>query len=141
MNTIKARARNAKPAASNKPKRTAAPSKVHPIIIYPFKPAGHYNDLASLYQLVERLDADKGLYARPITVMDRKTHYSMNGDRTFHKFRNNVVTKHSDILDAWCVDTCQMWYAGLGMAFERGNPGDVYWLIPGDFNYGTPVGQ
>ena len=34
-----------------------------------------------------------------------------------------------------------MWYAGLGMAFEQGGPGDVYWLIPGDFNYGSRVGQ
>jgi hypothetical protein len=39
------------------------------------------------------------------------------------------------------VDTCQMWYCGLGRAFERGQPGDVYWLIPGDFNYGTAAGQ
>jgi hypothetical protein len=34
-----------------------------------------------------------------------------------------------------------MWYSGLGMAFERGGRDDVYWLIPGDFNYGTPVGR
>ncbi len=30
---------------------------------------------------------------------------------------------------------------GLGLAFERGGPHDVYWLIPGDFNYGTSIGQ
>jgi hypothetical protein len=34
-----------------------------------------------------------------------------------------------------------MWYAGLGAAFERGNAGDVYWLIPGDFNYGAAAGR
>jgi hypothetical protein len=34
-----------------------------------------------------------------------------------------------------------MWYTGLGTAFETGQPDDVYWLIPGDFNYGTAVGQ
>jgi len=34
-----------------------------------------------------------------------------------------------------------MWYTGLGQAYERGGPNDVYWLIPGDFNYGTPVGK
>jgi len=39
------------------------------------------------------------------------------------------------------VDTCQMWYSGLGMAYEKGGPNDVYWLIPGDFNYGTAVGK
>jgi hypothetical protein len=34
-----------------------------------------------------------------------------------------------------------MWYSGLGRAYEQGGPDDVYWLIPGDFNYGTPVGR
>jgi hypothetical protein len=34
-----------------------------------------------------------------------------------------------------------MWYSGLGLAYERGGPDDVYWLIPGDFNYGTVVGK
>jgi hypothetical protein len=29
----------------------------------------------------------------------------------------------------------------LGLAFEQGGPDDVYWLIPGDFDYGTTVGQ
>ena len=34
-----------------------------------------------------------------------------------------------------------MWYTGLGAAWEEGAEGDVYWLIPGDFNYGSQVGQ
>jgi hypothetical protein len=34
-----------------------------------------------------------------------------------------------------------MWYTGLGDAFQRGKNGDIYWLIPGDFNYGTTIGQ
>ena len=97
--------------------------------------------MKALYQLVARLDEDKGSYARPVTVMDRKTHFMMNGDSAFHDFRIEVVGRHSEILDAWCVDTCQMWYTGLGRAFEKGANNDVYWLIPGDFNYGTPVGR
>jgi hypothetical protein len=44
-------------------------------------------------------------------------------------------------MDAWCVDTCQMWYSGLGLAFEKGSSEDVYWLIPGDFNYGSAMGR
>jgi len=70
-----------------------------------------------------------------------KTYHSMEHDKTFLKFRDNVVQKHSEMIDAWCVDTCQMWYSGLGLAYEKGGPEDVYWLIPGDFNYGTPTGQ
>src|SRR5437773_10643513 len=34
-----------------------------------------------------------------------------------------------------------MWCSGLGLAFEKGGSEDVYWLIPGDFNYGTAVGR
>ncbi|HKI72848.1 MAG TPA: hypothetical protein VKA81_10755, partial [Verrucomicrobiae bacterium] len=115
--------------------------KIHPVVIYPFKQPGHYSDLEELYQLIARLDADKHTYARPITVVDRKTHYAMEGNKAFLDFRKNTVARHSDILDAWCVDTCQMWCSGLGTAFEQGGPDDVYWLLPGDFNYGTAVGK
>jgi len=115
--------------------------KIHPIIIYPFRQPSGYSDLQALYELVARLDAGKATYARPITVMDRKTYYAMEDDKAFYDFRKHTVAKHSEILDDWCVDTCQMWYAGLGMAYEKGGPDDVYWLIPGDFNYGTAVGQ
>src|SRR5260221_10317749 len=73
--------------------------------------------------------------------MDRKTHSSSEQDKRFLDFRKNTVAQHSEILDAWCVDTCQMWYSGLGLAFEKGGDDDVYWLIPGDFNYGTAVGK
>ena len=115
--------------------------KVHPIIIYPFQQGDDYSDLEALYGMIERLEGDKERYARPLTVIDRKTHYAKERDKAFVNFRKSVVGRHSDILDAWCVDTCQMWYAGLGHAFERGGPQDVYWLIPGDFNYGTSAGQ
>src|SRR5271169_6874815 len=114
---------------------------IHPVIIYPFSQPSDYADLKALYELVARLDAQKDTYARPITVVDRKTHYRMAHDGAFLAIKKGTVARYSDILDAWCVDTCQMWYSGLGMAFEKGKPGDVYWLIPGDFNYGTAVGQ
>src|SRR3954468_20954741 len=126
---------------TKKKDRVPRQGKIHPIVIYPFKLAEHYTDLESLYELIARLDHEKDIYARPITVMDRKTYHSMEHDKAFLKFRSDVVKKHSEILDAWCVDTCQMWYSALGMAYEKGGPNDVYWLIPGDFNYGTPMGQ
>ncbi len=113
---------------------------IHPVVIYPFRQPDDYTDLKELYGLVAKLAAQGDTYARPITVMDRKTHYAMARNRRFLHFRDKTVACHSDILDAWCVDTCQMWYAGLGAAFERGAPGDTYWLIPGDFNYGSSMG-
>jgi hypothetical protein len=114
---------------------------VHPVVIYPFGETPHFDDLAELYGLIRRLAAQPDLYARPITVMDRKTSDLMAGNPRFQKFRRTVVARCSDILDVWSVDTCQMWYAGLGHAFQRGKAKDVYWLIPGDFNYGTPMGR
>jgi hypothetical protein len=115
--------------------------KIHPVIIYPFKHPAAYGDLEALYGLVAKLKSDQETYNAPLTVMDRKTHYAMERKKGFLEFRKNVVGRHSEILDCWCVDTCQMWYTGLGHAFEKGQPGDVYWLIPGDFNYGAKVGQ
>jgi hypothetical protein len=127
-----------KPAASRVKPMSAA--KIHPVITYPFNPTSHYRDLEALYGLVERLGAEPKRYARPITVMDRKTYYSQRKAAPFHAFRDGTIARCGDMLDAWGVDTCQMWYTGLGAAFERGKAGDVYWLIPGDFNYGTTVG-
>jgi len=115
--------------------------RIHPVIIYPFRQPSDYTDLEELYRLVARLDAEKDKYVRPITVVDRKTQLAMEGNKTFLKFRKDVVARHSDILDAWCVDTCQMWCTGLGRAFDEGEANDVHWLIPGDFNYGSNVGK
>ena len=129
-----------RPKASPKP-ASREHGLIHPVVVYPFIQPNDYTDLKALYGLVARLDADKSTYARPITVIDRKTQTRHAEDDAFLAFRKATVARHSDVLEAWCVDTCQMWYSGLGLAFERGAPGDVYWLIPGDFNYGTAVGR
>jgi hypothetical protein len=134
---MKTTEKTARGASSKK----AAAGRIHPVVIYPFKQPSQYCDLEALYGLVARLASQPDEYARPITVLDRKTHYRTEGDAAFLNFRKNVVARHSEIIDAWCVDTCQMWYQGLGAAFERGAGGDIYWLIPGDFNYGSGAGQ
>jgi hypothetical protein len=128
-------------ATSRGTARARAGGRIHPVVIYPYRQPKDYTDLRQLYQLVARLDRDRDTYARPVTVMDRKTYYANAADRPFLDFRRRTLARHSDIVDAWCVDTCQMWNTGLGFAFERGGPEDVYWLIPGDFNYGTPAGH
>jgi hypothetical protein len=120
---------------------TTHKARIHPVVIYPFRQPHDYSDLKELYQMIARLDGEKEKFARAITVVDRKTHYSMEGNKAFLDFRNNTIAKYSDIHDAWCVDTCQMWCSGLGSAFERGRTEDVYWLIPGDFNYGSVGGR
>src|SRR5262245_61615301 len=82
------------------------PGRVHPVVIYPFRPPDSYSDLEELYQLVARLNSEPSRYSRPVTVIDRKTHAARNDDRRYLGFREETVATHSDILDAWCVDTC-----------------------------------
>src|SRR5215471_13877948 len=79
---------------------------IHPVIVYPYNQPDDYTDLKALYELVARLYADKRTYARPITVMDRKTHNRMAEDPAFLEFKKGTVARHSEVLDAWCVDTC-----------------------------------
>jgi hypothetical protein len=128
-------------AASTGKEAPGRDRRIHPVVIYPFKQPSHYADLEALYGLIARLTSEPNKYARPITVLDRKTQTAAMGDPNFLKFRKGTVARVSNVLDAWCVDTCQMWYAGLGAAFEEGQPDDIYWLIPGDFNYGTGTGR
>lgn len=115
--------------------------RIHPVVIYPFRHPADLSHLERLYRFVAELAADPDTYARPVTVVDRKTHHSNARNRAYKEFRNQTVGEHSEILDVWCADTCQMWYSGLGQAHDRGAAGDVYWVIPGDFNYGSQVGQ
>lgn len=137
----KSAANHASPAPANRKAKTTGPGRIHPVIIYPFLPPNYYHDLEELYGLVARLDGEPQRFARPLTVMDRKTISRHQGNKAFADFRHRTVAKHSDVVEAWCVDTCQMWYTGLGTAMDRGHSGDAYWLIPGDFNYGSPVGR
>lgn len=115
--------------------------RIHAVITYPFHHPTDLGDLEHLYGMIARLDADKATYARPITVIDRKTREAMSKSKRHVNFREKTIAGCSDIVDAWCVDTCQMWYTGLGEAFDRGRSGDTYWVIPGDFNYGSPMGR
>ncbi len=131
------RSSNPRKVSASKP----ATGRIHPVITFPFRHPANLEDLQQLYGLVERLDSNKTTYARPITVMDCKTRAALAKSPRHRQFRNRTVARHSDMLEAWCVDTCQMWYSGLGLAYERGGPNDVYWLIPGDFNYGSPMGR
>ncbi len=141
MSKHRASTQRAGAKGAGKKSGAAGSARIHPVIIYPFRQPRDYTDLKALYELVARLDGDRDRYMRPITVMDRKTYYAAEKSPAFINFRKETVARHSDILDAWCVDTCQMWCSGLGKAFEQGRPKDVYWLIPGDFNYGAKLGH
>jgi hypothetical protein len=141
MNETSSKSNPVSTAAAGAEPQDIKRGKIHPVVIYPFVHPSDHADLEELYQFIAQLDADKENCARPITVMDRKTYDTARWNKEFLDFRSQVVARHSQILDAWCVDTCQMWYTGLGVASEQGSSKDVYWLIPGDFNYGATEGR
>ena len=125
-------------------------ARIHPVVIYPYTQSGNYSDLLVLYEgLISKLAENPNVYAKPITVMNRQTYYNnakykFNEDwnKEFERFRQDIVMKYSQIIDAWCVDTCQMWLGGFGYAYDSAQTGeDVYWLIPGDFNYSSEAGR
>lgn len=128
-----------------------AERRIYPIIIYPFNHPSNLDHLKKLYDFVADLDPKK--YFKPITIINRQTIDNVyrnnslteeeNNERkaAFDGFMSNVVESVSEVHKAWCVDTCQMWLAGFGLASDKDTPiGAVYWLIPGDFHYGSENG-
>jgi hypothetical protein len=117
--------------------------KVHPIVIYPFSQPRDLRHLRALYgDVIKRVAANTARYARPLTVINRQTFHRNSQNAEFRDFLNNYVEKYSTILHTWSVDSCQLWLHGFGHAFdERATVYDVYWLIPGDFDYASPAGQ
>lgn len=126
--------------------------RVYPIVIYPFTHPRDLSHLEALYEFLSGLDND--VYCRPLTVVNRQTidnvirNPDLNKDKqeraaqSFHDFFRKSVEPVSDVHEAWCVDTCQMWLAGFGKASDQNQTiGAVYWLIPGDFYYSTENGQ
>jgi hypothetical protein len=140
---------NTRKVTSDKPNAKSA-KRIHPIVIYPYS---HPTDTCHLEVLYGGLikDMKEPKYARPITVLSGDTRYRFGpwadqGEfkarcESFQNFLQEYVEKYSTAIHAWSVDTCQRWLAGFGKAFEAGSPGDVYWLIPADFNYATENGQ
>lgn len=117
--------------------------RIHPIIIYPFAQPREPRHLEALYGgLIQKLASRTDRYAKPITVMNRQTFYRSQNNVAFNEFKKDLVEAYSDILHAWSVDSCQLWLHGFGHAFDsRSTVNDVYWLIPGDFDYASKAGQ
>jgi len=130
--------------------RACKKKMIHPIVIYPYTHPEDTEDVKYLYtELIAKLVAEPDRYHRPITVMNQQTFYSNASWRfddekniAFRIFCQDIVEEYSEVVFTWAVDTCQMWLAGLGKAFDRHkedhadeSEDDVYWVIPGDFNY------
>lgn len=137
--------------AERREERSQRP-RIYPIVVYPYRhPGGEQRHLRRLYEWLSGLDVER--FLRPLTVVNRQTRDRVanvkmttveqrEAREAFERFLGDTVAPRSDVIDAWCVDTCQMWLAGLGKRFdEKQAPNAVYWLIPGDFEYDGDSGK
>lgn len=127
--------------------------RIHPIIIYPFSHPQKTNHLEALYKKIREIcDNQDGNYCTPITVLNRQTIDRVSqgmkqseaelAKSRFNDFLETEIKPYSTIVEAWCVDTCQMWLTGLGKASDENTAlAAVYWLIPGDFDYDSEEGR
>lgn len=126
---------------------------IHPIIIYPYKDPSDKKHLGRLYEWLNDLKQEfPSDYYRPITVISGDTEYRNTKwandkakEEDYKNFRKDTVEANSEIIVSWNVDTCQRWLCGFGRAIEEKSKNvhdqDVYWLIPGDFDYASDNGE
>jgi hypothetical protein len=118
---------------------------IHPIIIYPYKHPRETRHLQRLYEWLEELQKNsQDKYCRPLTVISGDTEYTNTEwtednarKKEYEAFSKGTIQANSEIIVAWSVDTCQRWLSGFGEAIKHKSTDnkDVYWLIPGDFDY------
>lgn len=119
------------------------PAKIHPIITYPFRHPGDTRHLKHLYDtLVRSLAEDPKRYVKPLTVIPRQTYYANESKPEFQELLRESIEPCSRVQYVWSIDTCQMWLAGFGQAFDHClTSNDVFWLIPADFDYASSTGD
>ena len=118
--------------------------KIHPTVMYPFAHPANVRHVTALYEtLISRLSLNPALYSTPIIILNNQTYHRNKLNLDFDKFfKTCVVRKYSEVIHEWSVDSCQMWLRGLGTCFDASrSDGDVFWLIPGDFNYDSAAGR
>jgi hypothetical protein len=130
-------------SATADPELSAGFRKIHPIVIYPFVHPRDLRHIEALYgDLIKRTAGNPSRYAKPLTVLNRQTFHRNFRNESFRTFLSNYVAAYSTVVDSWSVDSCQMWLDGFGKAFDdRTTVYDVYWLIPGDFDYASKAGS
>jgi len=126
--------------------------KIRPIVIYPFVQPRNIASLELLYSSLAKLAGDDR-FQKPVTVINNQTRFRSIKpwvdndllDIAFKRATTDVISPVSEVVATWSVDTCALWLRGLGDAFEEAEEErahhDVFWLIPGDFDFSTPQGK
>lgn len=136
----------------SEPQNKKKQSRIRPVIIYPFSQPRSIDGLRVLYEEIKNLQSDDR-YIKPVTIINNQTKCRCLRNDTDPDIKNAyetamstiVVDNITDRIETWAVDTCAMWLRGLGDAYEKSKNKqafhDVFWLIPGDFNYSTDEGK
>ena len=128
--------------------------KIWPIVIYPFSQPKELDSLKLLFGSLSELKDDER-FQKPITIVNNQTKYrnlppwrdapEAEVTSPYKQGINEIVSPVSNIISTWATDTCAMWLRGLGEAYEQAEEQrshhDVFWLIPGDFNFATEQGR
>lgn len=125
--------------------------KIRPVVIYPFLQPKELESLRVLFDMLSGLQSDNK-FSAPITIVNNQTFYRSSSSRAkdgrvteAYNEAQEIAKNVSKVEITWSVDTCAMWLRGLGLAFEEARKEkaihDVFWLIPGDFNYATNEGK
>ena len=126
-------------------------NKIRPVVIYPFLQPREIESLEVLFDMLSRLQSDDR-FSVPITIVNNQTFYRSSSPRSrdqrvteAYEAAQEIAKNVSKVEITWSVDTCAMWLRGLGLAFEEARKEnaihDVFWLLPGDFNYATEEGK
>jgi hypothetical protein len=126
--------------------------RIWPLVVYPFVQPKELGSLKLLFETLAELKSDTR-FCKPVTIVNNQTYYRNNQPWTestslpiaHAKAIAEIVEPVSTVTHTWATDTCAMWLRGLGDAFSQSASGrshhDVFWLIPGDFNYLTEQGR
>lgn len=129
-----------------------AHSRIRPIVMYPFvQPV----KLESLQCLFERLATwnKESIFCKPLVVINNQTRFRSNKpavedpriEAAYQRAVTKIINPVADVIHSWAVDSCAMWLCGLGDSFEQatqnGSHHDVFFLIPGDFDFSTEEGE
>jgi hypothetical protein len=116
--------------------------------MYPFSQPRNLSSLELLFEKLEELTKQEP-FQKPVTIVNNQTQYRSNAEPKLSELHTRavqeIVQPVSSVTHVWAVDTCAMWLRGFGDAFQSAEKQnaihDVFWLIPGDFDYSTDAGQ
>ena len=126
-------------------------SRIRPIVMYPFVQPLKLDSLQRLFETLATWSKES-IFCKPVVVINNQTKYRstkpiVEDIRISNAYTRalKIISPVANIIQSWAVDSCAMWLRGLGDSFEEASKHDshfdVFFLIPGDFDYSTEEGE